>query len=181
MTGTQQPSDLGLVRDYVCAVLTCAPDRISAVTRFEDGNRHAVYRVSYRDASGGTEDVVVRVSYEGDPTERARAEREAVVLEMVGGVAGPSMYDFRQSSRWFDTPAMCMQYVPGSHRQLDSAGPAEIAELGSVMAWVHAHQADQLTEGHATRDSIVSYAAGRLQSIMSGLGWVRAPMPAPMR
>jgi hypothetical protein len=58
-----------------------------AASRFEDGNRHDVYKVSYFDPSGATEHVVVRVSYGGDPADCAQAEREATVLEKAGGIA----------------------------------------------------------------------------------------------
>ena len=37
----------GLLRSlqgYVSAAVGCSPDRITAVSRFQDGNRHAVYR-----------------------------------------------------------------------------------------------------------------------------------------
>src|SRR3954463_4617580 len=104
--------DAGLmaaVSDYACAVVGCPSERITAVTRFADGNRHAVHRVSYLDATGVTQDVVVRVSYGGEAADCARAEREAAALKAVAGVAAPALYASRRTSQWFDAPAMCMQ------------------------------------------------------------------------
>ncbi len=64
MSESVQGSLRTAVRGYASAALGCSPDRITAVTRFEGGNRHGVYRVSYLGALGSTEDAVIRVSYE---------------------------------------------------------------------------------------------------------------------
>ncbi|MGI8572001.1 MAG: phosphotransferase [Solirubrobacteraceae bacterium] len=148
------------------------------MSRFEEGNRHAVYRVSYLDAVGGTKSLVVRVSYGGDPAECAQAEQEARVLAKAGGCAAPLLYDFRCTSPWFDAPAMCMQFVPGRQLELSSAGLAEIARLGSVVAWLHELPIDDLVSG-TTAVSTGSYADERLQSIILRLVWARDPLPAP--
>jgi hypothetical protein len=71
-------SRLAHVRGYVAEVVGCDPDRVTTVSRFEDGNRHDVYRVSFLDAAGAAGDVVVRVSLGNDPAERGQAEREAI-------------------------------------------------------------------------------------------------------
>src|SRR5688572_6228326 len=65
----------------------CSPDRVTAVSRFASGERHAVYKVSYLDLTGATKKLVVRVSSGNDADERAQAAREARVLEKVQGVA----------------------------------------------------------------------------------------------
>src|SRR6266550_4465253 len=107
------------IRSYVSDVVDdCSPDRITDISRFEAGERHAVYKVSYLDPDGATKDLVVRVSIGDDANERAQAEREARVLEKVGGVAAPRLYDFRLESPWFDAPVMCTQFVPGRQRDL---------------------------------------------------------------
>src|SRR4051812_4866052 len=161
---------------YVSAVVGCSPDRITAVSRFPDGNRHAVHRVSYLGAGDAAQDVVVRVSFAGAPADRAQAEREASVLEWAGGLAAPRLYDFRATSPWFDTPVMCMEFVPGPQQDLGSAAPEELERLGSVVAALH---------GRSGRDApcgdIAAYAQDRLESIRSGLVWVRAPLPAQIR
>src|SRR5215472_3305448 len=127
MAGIPEGSLLTAVRGYAADAVGCSPDRITAVSRFEDGNRHAVYKVSYLEAVGAPKDLVMRVSYGGDLAECAQAEREARVLKKAGGLAAPLLYDFRCSSPWFDTPAMCMQFVPGRQAELASVGAAEIA------------------------------------------------------
>jgi aminoglycoside phosphotransferase (APT) family kinase protein len=172
---------LAAVRGYVCDTMRCSSDRIMSVHRFEDGNRHAVYKVSYIDAAGDTRDVVVRVSVENDPANCAVAEREAAVLRTVHGVAGPLLYDFGCKSRWFKTPAMCMQFLSGHHREMHTAAPADIERLGSLVGWVHARPSDDLLESFGPNCSLASYAEQRLKSIMSGLAWVRDPLPAPMQ
>lgn len=172
---------LAAVRDYASDTVGCSSERITAVTRFEDGNRHAVHRVSYLDAAGVTRDVVVRVSHGGDAADCARAEREAAVLKKVGGVAAPFLYDFRCTSRWFDTPAMCMKFFPGRQRELHSASLREIERLASIVAWVHERPASDLVESLAATGNVASYAQGRLQSIMSTLAWARDPLPAAIQ
>lgn len=172
---------LAAVRGYVSDTMRCSSDRIMSVHRFEDGNRHAVYRISYSDAAGDTRDVVVRVAVDNDRDTCAAAEREAAVLHAVHGVAGPLLYDFRCTSRWFKTPAMCMQFLSGHQREMHTATPSDIERLGSLVGWVHARPIDDLLESFGPRCSISSYAEQRLKSILSGLTWVRDPLPAPMQ
>ena len=177
MAGFPKDTLLAAVRDYAADTVGCSSERITAVTRFEDGNRHAVHRVSYLDAAGITRDVVVRVSYGGDAADCAQAEREAAVLKQVGGVAAPFLYHFRCTSRWFDTPAMCMKFVPGRRRELNSASLRDIERLASIVAWVHERPVSGLVEPLAATGNVASYAQGRLQSIMSTLVWARDPLP----
>jgi aminoglycoside phosphotransferase (APT) family kinase protein len=159
------------VRDYASEVMRCSPERITSVKRFEDGNRHAVSKVSYRDTADVARHVVVRVAYTADCAQPAR---EAAVLEQVGGVAAPRLYDFRCTSPWFDTPAMCMEFSPGRQAEMSSATLTEIERLGSVVAWVHAQPTG------ATGD-LSSYAQGRLRSILSTLVWARDPLPEALQ
>lgn len=93
------------VRSYVCAVVTeCPREGITAVVRFGSGERHAVFKVSYLDVADGRHDVVVRISLSNNDADRARAQREAAVLQKVQGLAAPLLYDFRGESPWFDGP-----------------------------------------------------------------------------
>jgi aminoglycoside phosphotransferase (APT) family kinase protein len=181
MTGSPEKARLIALRGYVCDATGCASERITTVTRFQDGNRHAVHRVSYLDAAGITQDVVIRVSLGGDKADCDQAEREAAVLEKVGGVAAPVLYDFRCTSRWFDTPAMCMEFVPGRHRELNSASLREIERLASIVARVHELDTGDLVRPLAATGNVASYAEGRLQSITSTLAWARDPLPAELR
>jgi thiamine kinase-like enzyme len=169
------------VSDYASATVGCASDRITAVTRFTDGNRHAVHRVSYLDAEGVAHDVVVRVSYGGDAADRAQAEREAAALRTVAGVAGPVLYDFRPTSQWFNTPAMCLQFLPGRQRKLGSVAPAELARLASIVAWVHGRATDELVPPFEATGDIAAYARDRLQSITGTLRWARDPLPVALQ
>jgi aminoglycoside phosphotransferase (APT) family kinase protein len=181
MTGIPDESLFTAVGGYASDAVGCSPDQITAVTRFEDGNRHAVYKVSYLDAVGASKEVVIRVSHGGEPADCAQAEREARVLKKVGGVAARLLYDFRCTGAWFEKPAMCMQFVPGRQRELSSVGAAEIARLGSVVAWVHEQPIEGLVEGIAKAGNVASYAQGWLESIISRLAWVRDPLPAPVQ
>jgi hypothetical protein len=109
-------------------------EAVTAVARFKDGNRHEVYRVSYRDVSDAARDVVVRVSYSGDAFDLAQAECEAAVLRSVGGIAAPELYDFRRTSDWFDTPAMCVRFLPGRQQDLRTVDSKGIEQLASLLA-----------------------------------------------
>ena len=172
---------LASVRGYAADAVGCSPDHVMAVSRFQDGNRHAVYKVSYLDAVGAASDLVIRVSYGGGAAECVQAEREARVLEKVGGVAAPLLYDFRRSSPWFDAPVMCMQFVAGFQTELSSATAADLEQLGSVVAWVHGRPADDLVDGPSAARTIAAYAEQRLQSIMGTLVWARDPLPAAIQ
>jgi aminoglycoside phosphotransferase (APT) family kinase protein len=169
------------VRGYASHAVGCPPEHITAVTPFEDGNRHAVYKVSYLDARRAAKHVVVRVSYGGGSADYAQAEQEARVLKKVGGVAAPLLYDFSATSPWFETPAMCMGFVRGDQRELRSVSPADLERLGSVVGRVHGRPVDDVATGLTTANDIASYAEGRLQSIKSRLTWVRDPLSASIQ
>jgi aminoglycoside phosphotransferase (APT) family kinase protein len=181
MATIPEGSLLTALRGYVAASVGCPPGRITAVSRFQDGNRHAVYKVSYLGPTDATEDLVVRVSYGGGPDDRAQAEQEARVLKKAGGIAAPLLYDFRSSSPWFDTPSMCMQFVAGRQTELSSATATEIGRLGSVVAWVHGLPADDLVDRQSEPADLTSYAEERLRSIIATAVWVRDPLPAPVQ
>jgi aminoglycoside phosphotransferase (APT) family kinase protein len=181
MAAVPEGSLLGSLQGYVSAAVGCSSDRITAVSRFQDGNRHAVYKVSYLSPGGTIDDLVVRVSFGGAPADCAQAEREARVLKRAGGTAAPMLYDFRPNSQWFETPTMCMEFVQGQEKELRSATPAEIERLGSVVAWVHDLPVDDLVDGSSEPGNLVSYAEGRLQSIISTLVWARDPLPPPFQ
>jgi aminoglycoside phosphotransferase (APT) family kinase protein len=181
MVGVPEQNDFTAVGAYVSEVVGCSPDRVTAVSRFPDGNRHAVYKVSYLGAGDTARDVVARISFDGAPADCAQAEREASVLERVGGLAAPLLHDFRCMSPWFDTPIMCMEFLPGSQQALGSATPEELERLGSVVAALHGRAANGLAESWGAMGDIASYAESRLESILSGLAWVRAPLPALIR
>ena len=169
------------IRGYTCHVVGCVPDRVTEVIRFEAGNRHSVYRVSCLDEADTTTHLVVRVTYGGDPDECAAAEREARVLAEVGATAGPLLHDFRRTSPWFDTPAMLMQFLPGPPRDLASIPLPEIERLGTVLAWVHGRSIDDLAPWLGPVESISASTQGRLQSILSGMAWVRDPLTGPIQ
>jgi aminoglycoside phosphotransferase (APT) family kinase protein len=147
------------------------------VQRFEFGERHAVYKVSYLLPAGGVNNLVVRISSSRDDRDRARAEREAKVLQKVQGFAAPLLYDFSCKNRWFDTPSMCMQFVPGEQRELVSATSRDIEHLGSVIGRVHALPADDLGEWFPDSTNNETYVDRRLESIFSKLQSVRDPLP----
>jgi aminoglycoside phosphotransferase (APT) family kinase protein len=181
MTESSGKDRLAAIRAYASDAMGCPSEAITAVAPFEDGNRHAVHRVSYRDASHATRDVVVRVSYGGDASDLAQAEREAAVLENVGGVAAPELYDFRRTSDWFDTPAMCMRLLPGRQQDLQTVGWTEIEQLASLVAWVHERPIDGLGESMGTTTTVASYADDRLRTILSTLAWARDPLPKTLQ
>jgi aminoglycoside phosphotransferase (APT) family kinase protein len=172
---------LAAVRAYAAAAMGWPVEGVAVGAPFEGGNRHAVYRVAFRGASHGIQDVVVRVSLGGDDAELPYAEREAAVLAHVGGVAGPELYDFRRTSGWFDAPAMCMQFVPGRRRDLRTVDLAEIGRLASLVAWVHARPIDCLPASMGAAGTIAAYAEGRLRAILATLAWARDPLPVTIQ
>lgn len=181
MTESSSEDRLAAVRAYAADAMGRPSAAVTAVTPFADGNRHAVYRVSFRDAADGVRDVVVRVCLGGGAAEFAHAEREAAVLAKVGGVAAPELYDFRRTSAWFDTPAMCMRFLPGRRRDPRTVGLTEIGRLASLVAWVHERPVDGLGESMGKATTIASYAGDRLRAILSALAWARDPLPETLQ
>lgn len=181
MPGSPEQSRLAHVREYVADVVGCRPDRVATVTRFEDGNRHHVYKATYLDAAGIQAHLVVRVSLGDDHAERQQVEREAQVLQRLAGVGAPLLIDLRLSNPWFETPVLSMQFIHGRSIELRSATSADIERLGSVVAWIHGQPVEDLADSFPQTGTILSYADGRLQHILRGLPWARAPLPAPQR
>lgn len=170
------------VRGYVHAAMGGGPpDRTMAVTPLDSGERHAVFKVSYRDPAEGTHAVVVRISLSNDGGERAQASREAAVLRKVQGVAAPLLHDFRLDSAWFDTPAMCLQFVPGRHGTLRGTCPADIERLGALVGRLHGLPADELRAWFPDAEPAASYRDGRIEQVAGYLPSVRDPLPPSLQ
>jgi thiamine kinase-like enzyme len=175
------PGTLRALRGYVSGVVGCSPARVTIVTRFDGGNRHAVYKVSFLTPRGATDHVVVRVSHGGSSEDCIQAEREAVVLKKVGGTAAPVLYDVCCVSEWFQTPSMCMQFIDGHQRDLGVSTPEQIEQVGAVVARLHCTSGEDLAAGAGEWNDLSTYAEARLQSILSTLVWARDPLPAAVQ
>ena len=170
------------VRGYAAdAMADCSLDRITVVSRFESGERHAVYRVSFVDPVGRTHDLVVRIATSEEARECPQAEREAAVLKKVQGIAGPLLYDFRCESQWFDAPTMCMQFVPGEQSDMTLVAPSDIEPLGAVIAAVHSLPIGDLGGWLPTTTTHDEYRDERVGVIGRKMTSVRDPLPAPVQ
>lgn len=176
------PEDDLAVRSYVCEVMgDCSADQIRVVDRFRSGENHAVYQVSYFDPKGEVRQVVVRVG-SGDGAERLRAQREARVLGKVGGVAGPELYDFSATTPWFTGPVMCMQFIPGDHRELREVQEEDLRRLGAVVRSLHTLPVDDLRDWEPRELGLSSYIEERWQGhLASRLSAIRDPLPSPVQ
>ena len=168
------------VREYVSNIVGLGGEHVESVRRFDDGNRHHVYKVSYLDLAGTARDLVVRVSLGDDREERERAQREALVLKKLAGAGAPRLLDVQLSSPWFSTPVVTTEFVPGRSLELGAMPIAAIESLGSVVASVHAHPVDELGPFFDSSGTILSYAETRLEHILRGLLWARDPLPVPL-
>ena len=169
------------VRGFACDAVGCSPDRISAVSAFEAGDRHDVFKVSFVDVAGDPRDAVVRVSTRRGTAACVEATREASVIERAAGVAAPMLYDVRCESRWFDRPAMCMQYVSGEQRDLAAASPETLEQLGSLVAQVHRlSTADLLDEEHTT-STVPAYLHERHRATVDRVDPLRDLIPTEVR
>lgn len=171
----------GAVRAYVSDVVGCSEDSVGSMTRFDDGNRHDVYKVSYTTDRGAAADLVVRVSLTDDPQERLQVEREAAVLHTLDGVGAPLLVDATLTSPWVATPVLCMQFVPGDQLEIASGSPAQLDRLGSIVAGVHTVDATALADVLGADGTIRAYAERRLRHILRGLPWAREPLPRTLR
>jgi aminoglycoside phosphotransferase (APT) family kinase protein len=156
-------------------------DQVERVARFAGGNRHAVYRVSYRSDRGERGDAVVRVARSADARECAQGQREAAVLAVVGGVVAPLLFDFRCSSKWFDTPAMCIDFADGREHDIADASADEMVQLGTLVAWLHDRPTAALADALGGRTSLRAYAAERWDTIHATLEWAREPLPRSLQ
>ena len=170
------------IREYASEVVAdCALDRITSVARFDAGDRHAVYQVSYVHPAGDARHVVVRISTRRGIDACAEATREAAVVAAASGVAAPVLHDVRCESQWFDEPVICMEYVAGQHREPAAAAPDDLRRLGSLIAVVHQLPTDGLLELHPTSTGVASYLDERHAAITGKLPPLRDVLPGPLR
>jgi len=168
------------VRAYAAEVVPgCSADRVTDVTRFESGENHDVYRLSYLAPDGRARQVVVRVASSASARDFQAAEREAVVLRKVQGLAAPLLHDFRCESNWFDAPSMCMEYVAGVQRGPTS--PDDCERLGSVVGQVHDLSIDDLPDALQGPFTLADYLDSRLAKIAERTPAIRAPLPAAVQ
>src|SRR3954470_3660838 len=134
MREAAEPGAFAAVSAYVSAVFGGGAERVTAVDRFRDGNRHAVYKVARVLSGGRRSRVVVRISLDGTAGEITQAQREARVLEHLQGVGAPRLHDFRARSPWFAAPAMCMAFLPGDQRDLGSCTALKLSNWARCWA-----------------------------------------------
>lgn len=175
-----EAAEPGALGGYVCEVVGCPAERVTAVSRFPHGNGHAVYKVSYLAADGTQADVVVRISFGGAAEDRARAQREARVLAHVHGTGAPRLYDFWAAST-FGTPVMCMEFLAGDQHDVGSATAGEIEQLGALVGVLHRRPVGDLAGPLAAPVDLSAYAEDRLRAILAGVAWARDPLPRRVR
>lgn len=167
------------VRAYAAAAVDdCRSDRIRAVTRFEAGNRHAVFRVSYSTDAGRTSELVVRASLRLGPEACAEATWEAAVIAAAHGVGAPRLYDVRCEGPWFEGPVMCLQFVPGEARDLTAAAPDDLAAMGALLRRVHDVPTDHLRELRPAPSTLDAYLVERHADIVAKVALLRDVPPA---
>ena len=167
------------VRHYAAEVL--GRDSTEAeVSRFSAGERHAVYRVSFSEPAGVIR-VVVRILHSAHDHDVVMAEREAAVLHMVGGRGAPHLYDFRRQSGWFDTPAMCLEYVAGESTVLTHLPPHALTLLGLLVGRVHTLWVGDLAPWLSLPTDLFGYAEQRADSILANMDRVDESVPDALR
>lgn len=167
------------VSEYVSTILDdCWVERIAAIARFEQGENHTVYRVSYLVGLDRRRDVVVRVLNSGSDADRARAEREAAVLTQLAGTASPRILDFSRSNSLAGSAVMCLEYLPGRSVSLEAASPSQLAQLGATLRQTHATPIDELAPMLDGAPDLRRYVEDRLQSMLVRMSLVRDPLAA---
>jgi aminoglycoside phosphotransferase (APT) family kinase protein len=164
------------VRDYVSQTMPdCSRERIDSVEALVPGENHAIYRVSFRGPGDEVTQVVVRVG-SPDDAGRGRAEREARVLDRVGGTAGPKLYSFSADAPGFAGPVMCLEFIAGRHQDLAEAEPERLTRLGQLIRWLHGQPVSDIEDFEDMRLS--AYVEQRWQQhLVSRVGAIRDPLP----
>jgi aminoglycoside phosphotransferase (APT) family kinase protein len=169
------------LRAYVSAAIAAAPSAVESIERCRSGERHRVFRASCRVTETSSRDVIVRLSLTSDTNDRRSAEREAAVLERIGGVGAPALYDFRVESEWFDAPVMCLQFIDGRERDLAEDQRVDLERLGQVVAAVHRVRADDLARDLGGVTSLADYVNERLKVIAAYLPRLGPELPVKIR
>jgi aminoglycoside phosphotransferase (APT) family kinase protein len=165
------------VPEYVSTIMDdCTVERITTITRFEQGENHTVFRVSYLDGLDMQHDVVIRVLNAGSDADRAQAAREAAVLTQLAGIVSPRIFDFSQSSSFANSAVMCLEYLPGRAESLAAASPGQMAQLGATLRRTHAMPIDTLAPVLAGAPDLRTYVDDRWQSMLVRMSFVRDPL-----
>jgi aminoglycoside phosphotransferase (APT) family kinase protein len=148
------------------------------VERLVPGENNAIYKVTYRDRQGDANHVVVRIGSRGAAA-RLRAEREARVLRKVGGIAGPTLYDFRGEGAGLDGPVMCIEFIQGHHADPSAVGLGRLERLGRLVRWLHAQPVEEFEDWTpAGGMGLAAYVEERWQNHLAArLGAIRDPLP----
>jgi aminoglycoside phosphotransferase (APT) family kinase protein len=169
------------VRRYACDVVgDSALKVVTSIARFEGGDRHAVFKVSYASGPNSTGHLVVRVSIRSDAAEREQVAREGAVLASLAGSAAPRLLDVSCDSRWLETPAMCTEFIEGSHRDFASVRRSELEALGTVVGSVHVRPVDDLAELFPGPQTVAGYLDQWSELIAGYLPKLRQPLPEPV-
>ena len=151
------------------------------MTRLVPGENNAVYKVTYRDPRDDLNDVLVRLGPRG-AAGRHRAEREARVLEKVGGVAGPRLYDFSADPPGFDRPVMCLEFLRGDQPDLAGVGDEDLERLGRMVQRLHAQPVDDLRDWAPPGAGLPAYVQERWRDhLASRLRAIRDPLPSRLQ
>jgi aminoglycoside phosphotransferase (APT) family kinase protein len=171
-----------LVRAYVCrAFVDCLAERIVSIDELVPGENNAVYKVAYRDAEGDMNQVLVRLGPR-DAAGRIRAEREALVLKKVGGVAGAKLYDFSAEEPGFGRPVMCLEFLQGDQPDLSEVGGEDFGRLGRLVRWLHAQPVDDLGDWVPVDIGLSAYVQERWRDhLASRLGAIRDPLSSSLQ
>ena len=174
----QRHPNVAAVNDYATAVIDgCTADRIAATTRFDHGENHAVYRVSYLDEREAERDVVVRISNADRDADRRQAQREAAVLDHLRGAASPRLLHFAADTAFGGRAVMCLEYIDGRFEPLPTAAPGKLAELGSIVRRAHGVPIDTLAPILNGTPEQATYVQDRLGSMLARMSLVRDPLP----
>lgn len=171
-----------VVRAFVChAIAECSTDRLISVDRLLSGQNNDIYKVAYRDRHAGVNEVLVRLGPR-DAAARLRAQREARVLEKVGGSAGPRLYSFSPGVPGFDRPVMCLEFLRGKQPDLAEVGPADLERLGRLVRWLHTQPVDDLRDWARSGTGLSGYVRERWRDhLESRLGAIRDPLPTDLQ
>lgn len=118
---------------FAASIMDHDPKTLETSNTLGSGLTHLLIMVKF----AGHPKVIVRVNALASDRARTKSAQEVRFLSL-GLPFTPTFYGWRAHSQWFIEPALCLEYVEGTHLAASDISPGGIEELARQLSALHA-------------------------------------------